>query len=190
MGLEPEVFYRDKALPQGMELEDLEREYFEGERTGGYNRRGGAVYRCRRVELNDLASDPDRFIAWVVGKLEEHGCGRKLVPPRKVVLDKAKVLRAELVGGAVGEELSNLLNLDALVTGVTEALSKQVSVTDLPDALADWANELQPEGWDAALAREVKNRVKELSETLRTLARRRIRQAGPDVCVTRWASGR
>ena len=174
MGLEPEFFYRDRALPQGLELDDLEREYFEGELVGGSNTNGRATYLCQRVELNDLASDPVRFIGWVEGKLEEHGFSRKLVPPKKVVLEKAKALRTELLDQAARQELEGLLDLNGMVKGLTAALSKKVAINDLPDALADWAGELKPEAWDAALTREISDRVGRLAETLREQARSRL----------------
>jgi hypothetical protein len=131
MGLEPETFYRDRALPQGLELDDLERDHFEGEWTGEWRGRR-KVYRCRRVELNDLASDPDRFVAWVEGKLREHGCARKLVPPRKEVLVQAALWRDTTLQSAAKAELARLLGLDGMVQDLVRALSQDCPIKDLP----------------------------------------------------------
>src|SRR5262249_52958489 len=90
MGLEPEIFFRHKALPHELELNEVEQEHFEGEPTDGYSMHGRTIYECRRVELNDLASDPERFIMWVEAKLKEHGCAEKLVPPKDVIVEEAK----------------------------------------------------------------------------------------------------
>jgi hypothetical protein len=175
MGLEPEHFDRDRALPKGLELDDLEREYFEGEPTGEY-RHGRPVYRGWRVELNDLASDPGRFIAYVEEKLKEHGCAQKLVPPRKVVLDRAAELRSELLDEAVREELSRLLDLDGSAAALVKALSKKVPVKDLPGALADWAGGLEAQAWSEALRQQVSGRVESLADTLREQALALIRR--------------
>src|SRR5262249_27238796 len=87
MDLATEEFVRKKALPQGLVLNRTEREYFDGTPDGGTYKGGKWVqyYRCRRIELNALAADPDRFIEYVERKLEQHGCAKKLVPPVKVI---------------------------------------------------------------------------------------------------------
>jgi hypothetical protein len=177
MGLEPEIFYRDKALPQGLVLNDLERECFEGEGTGGYVR-GRPEYRCRRVELNDLASDPDRFIAYVERKLEEHGCARKLVPPPEVVLKHAKDWRGRLLGDAAREVLGELLNADRIVRKiVTGPLRERISIEGLPDMLQAWAGELAPEPWGQALEREVRRRMSAVGDELRAEVLTRLQES-------------
>jgi hypothetical protein len=168
MGLEPEVFHRDRALPQGLELDDQEREHFEGEPDGWHGSR--QQYRCLRVELNDLASDPDRFLSWVEAKLEAVCCNRKLLPPRKVVLGRAKDLRSEMLFSAAREELSSLLDLDGKTVALVTALGEKCQVNDLYDVLAGWSKGLAPESWDAALRGQVALRVDGLEDKLREAA--------------------
>ena len=95
MGLAVETFTRKKRLPRGLKLTSLEEEYFAGEQVPGKK-----LWRnCRRVELNALSADPHRFVKWVVSKLEEHGCAKKLVPPKTVIERHAPRTKGSLVAG-------------------------------------------------------------------------------------------
>jgi hypothetical protein len=172
LGLEPETFFRDRALPQGLQLNEVEREHFEGDWTGGYK---GArkVYQCQRVELNDLASDPDRFIAYVEGKLQEHGCAGKLVPPRKVVLQHAKQERRDQLEAAVRAQVQELLNVDGLVRDIAREALRQIGVAELPAALASWSREQKPESWRQAIEQDIGRQVHALESQLRHQAARR-----------------
>ena len=143
----------------------------------GYQGNGRAVYECRRVELNGLASDPDRFIAWVESKLEDYDCNNKLVPPRKINLEKGKSVLGERVENTVRGDLSLLLQLEEMVKEVTKSVRRKISVKDIPAALADWAEELKPEAWGSALEQMVANRVADKAELVRGLARKRIAQS-------------
>jgi hypothetical protein len=175
MGLEPEVFTRNRALPQGLELTPLEREYFEG-KCIGRDAKGRKIYECRRVELNDLASDPDRFINWVISKLKQHGCVTKLVPPQKVVQEKAKSYLASLLDQAARFSLSTLLHVEQMVEDVKKWTRRKINLKDMPAALADWAEEPKPEAWGAALEQMITDRVANKAKTLHDLARKRINQ--------------
>jgi hypothetical protein len=78
MGLPTEVFRRKKKLPQGLQLTAIEREHFEGRRTGPKS------WVCRRVELNAL-SGPD-LIAYTERKLREAGIRGKIIPPESELI--------------------------------------------------------------------------------------------------------
>jgi hypothetical protein len=178
MGLEPEVFHRDRALPQGLELNAQEREHFHG-RHVSYNANRRPVYECRRVELNDLASDPDRFIEWVESKLEEHGCTNKLVPPRKIVLEVAKSVLRQRVESSVRANLSIILRVDQMAKDVSDSLCKKINVKDMPNALADWAEEPKPEAWGDALGQIIDNQIRRNAKAQRELTRKRMAQDQP-----------
>ena len=70
MGLKPEVFIRRNALPSAILslLTPLELELFTGEPVTDPKGKEHTPSR-RGVELNDLASDPDRFVGWLEASL-------------------------------------------------------------------------------------------------------------------------
>jgi hypothetical protein len=169
LGLEPEDFYRTSALPEGLELTEREREFFEGE-FDHVNNKGKKVYRCKRVELNSLAADPDRFIAYVHRRLEELGCARKLIPPADVVRSRATACRdGELLARAQAV-VHEQLGVDAIANALADGLRDAVPVKDLRKFLRRWARELKPEGWAEVADREVEARVAGLAEQLERAA--------------------
>ncbi len=93
MGLATESFTRKKALPKSLSFTDMEREYFTGEPrlvTGRNGKPKRHWINCRRVELNALSADPHAFVAWIEKKLKKFGVAQKLVPPRKVILQRGQ----------------------------------------------------------------------------------------------------
>jgi hypothetical protein len=176
MELQPEIFHRKTGLPQGLELSELERGHFEG-KSIGRDDKGRRIYECRRVELNDLASDLNRFITWVVSKLEQHGCTRKLVPPQKVVQEKAKSYLANLLDHAARFSLSTLLHVEEMVENVKKWARRKINLKDMPAALTDWAEEPKAEAWGAAMEQMITNRVANKAKAVRDLARKRIAQS-------------
>jgi hypothetical protein len=77
MGLPTEGFTRKKKLPQGLRLNPVEKEYFEGRRAGPKS------WVCRRVELNALSSPG--LIAYTEKGLQEAGMVGKVIPPDDVL---------------------------------------------------------------------------------------------------------
>src|SRR5262249_34250172 len=75
--LPTEEFTRRKALPRELVLDDVEREHFEGRRTGAHS------WVCRRVELNAF-SGPD-LIAHIESGLRDCGVRGKVLPPDSVL---------------------------------------------------------------------------------------------------------
>ncbi|MFH1921737.1 MAG: ATP-binding protein [Planctomycetota bacterium] len=102
---------RKKAIPKKLLLDETETEYFRGERIS--NKR----WKAQRVELNALAANPDRFIAWVEGKLEEHGLARKLIPPAKAIKEHAVQQREEELRQRVHDRFVDALSLDTMELG-------------------------------------------------------------------------
>jgi hypothetical protein len=174
IGLSAETFVRKNALPQGLSLNTEEQEYFRGVPHGWHKRR--QTYKCRRVELNALAADPDRFIAYVERKLQENGCARKLVPPKKVLHEKAKSLRTGMIEDRARQEIMNLLGVDEVVRDLAKSLVKRVAIKDLPRLLGKWAEKLEPESWEKHLRHQLGERVSSLTTELHELTSETIRE--------------
>jgi hypothetical protein len=174
LGLATEDFIRTKALPAGLELTDLEREYFEGEFEGFQGKK--KLWRCRRVELNALAADPDRFLAYVEEKLAQHGCARKLLPRPKVIRREAKELLLQYLNQAARAQVNELLNVDALVNDLADSLAGVVSLHGIPAAMDRWARGLGPEWWKAQVEGQVQELVHGVADEMRRQALVRIGQ--------------
>jgi len=164
LGLDTEEFIRDRELPQGLEFNEIERRYFEGVPCGW--KKGRRLYRCQRVELNALASDPERFIQFVERKLAQHDGATKLVPPKKVMMEQAQLLVGGLIKDGVQKQLAELLHEDAIVGAATEKFARRIVGKDLPKEIADWATLLEAKSWDQHLLELLKTRAIEYTEAL------------------------
>jgi hypothetical protein len=158
MGLETEEFIRCKGLPNALleKLDDRESEHFVGEFSG--ISKGRDAYRCRRVELNALAADPNRFIAFIEDKLKQHGCDKKLVPPPEVIEQEASDELERLCRMKARHEIWKALDLDEIIEEAASKLANQIDPADLSD-LQDWASKLKPKSWSAEVSRRIKRRV-------------------------------
>ena len=178
LGLEPENFLRQKALPQGLELTPLERECWEGEFHGYSTNKSGKrrkKYLCKRIELNALAKNPDAFIGYLERKLAEAGCDRKLVPPAQVISDLAQQKRLEMTRGMARDEVERLLDIDAIVEEVADSVARTVSLKSVPKQVRQWGRELNRQQWRSVVAETVLAAVESKSERLNQLVAQRVR---------------
>jgi hypothetical protein len=114
LGLAGEPFAEDRTLGHELRatLNDIELEYFEERRI--------------RFEINAIPSE--ERIAYVERLLEENGARPKYVPPREYL--------EEMIGDDVEDELESgvegiierLVDKDAIVTRVTEALREEIAL--------------------------------------------------------------
>jgi hypothetical protein len=111
LGLRAEEFTRQKAIPQGLELTELEREYFEGRKVGKKS------WIAKRVELNAFTS-PD-LIAYTQRGLEANGVRGKVIPDGDAMPALARALYHMAMRSHVKEALERILNLEDLIAGVS-----------------------------------------------------------------------
>jgi len=122
MGLAVETFTRRKAMSRGLELSELEHEYFTGQsrQVAGKNGKPNLHYiNCRRVELNALSAEPARFVAWVEGKLRQYGVASKLIPPKRVIEERGRSQRSGVLAREVEQRLSDGRMLQPIRRGET-----------------------------------------------------------------------
>jgi len=167
LGLEPEFFIRKKAFPKALELTEVELAYFTGEEK---HKDGKRIWKARRIELNDLSKDPDRFLAWIEEKLRQHGLAKKFVPPRKAITEEAKQLRAATLSDRVHQHLQEILKMPALVDAVSSQLMKRISLSDIPDCIKKWALELEPVEWRTYVEKIVRERIENIDDQIRSAA--------------------
>jgi hypothetical protein len=173
LAIKPEIFFRKKALPEKLLplLNDVEREYFEGERIRD------KLWKCRRIELNALAAVPERFIEYVENKLHEHQCDTKLVPQRKVINDFARGLREDLLHDAVREGLLSAIGED-VIHEIVRVMRSHVPITSLPLELKRWALNLTPQSWTQYMTSSLHGAVVSVDQRLRDQVRAKLAELG------------
>lgn len=150
MGLAVETFSRMKRLPKRLELTELEQEYFTGDPRQVLSRNGGYKTQwvnCRRVELNALSADPHKFVAWVESKLAQHGCDKKLVPPKKAIDAYSRDTRDAILRGAIHDAINDCLGVGELVNQICNTLKPSVDIKGVPAQMKVWAKDLPPQHW-------------------------------------------
>ena len=113
-GLEPEHFTRKASLPEGLDLNEVEREYFVGKSAGRKS------WSCRRVELNAFTAP--ELIEYVEGKLAEQGATGKVIPPPGVLAEHARGAQRQAARTVIEAALEDLIDLDALAGSLSADL--------------------------------------------------------------------
>jgi hypothetical protein len=104
LGLPEEQFTRKKALPQGLALNDRERESFEGRKVVPKS------WVCRRVELNAFTNPA--LVGYVESGLRDNGVRGKVIPTEALL---SEFLRSDVrmhVKGRVEKALEPYLNAE------------------------------------------------------------------------------
>jgi hypothetical protein len=138
MGLQCEEFTRQNALPCMLELNDLEREYFEGCQAGKKS------WICKRVELNAMSAP--QLVKYIEAKLAEAGAREKVLPPTDVVEAEAVDNYTDKLTQMVEDEIKQRLDISKLVEQVLES-TKVADFSQLRDALAEKLVSNPPESW-------------------------------------------
>lgn len=115
LGLQTEEFTRKKALPQTLQLNEVEREYFTGRQVGR------KTWVARRVELNALI--PAARIEFIERKLREAGATEKVVPKDRALGELTRGIYAAEVRGAVDDMIAHLLDPAAITANLIEELN-------------------------------------------------------------------
>lgn len=170
MGLETEEATRKKALPEGLELSEVERQTFQGRSVV----RNAWVY--KRMELNTMSAP--QLVAYVERKLAAAGATGKVIPPEDRLPALAEAWYQGAVSERVTEVVGRLLDLDTLQRRVAQELLPQVDLSEAhhwiergleEDPAASWREAL-----DGALAGILDGYAVEMETLLRRLVRERI----------------
>ncbi|MHB8956042.1 MAG: ATP-binding protein [Pirellulaceae bacterium] len=170
MGLAVETFVRKKRLPRHLKLSPLEQEYFGGEerQTVGKNGKPKTVWvNCRRVELNALSADPHRFVAWVESKLEEHGCAKKLIPPKTIIETYGRETRDAILRETIHAAINDYLNVGGLIGPICNTLKRRIEIKGIPAQMQSWAEGLPPQHWRHYVSALISDSVAGLDAAIR-----------------------
>jgi hypothetical protein len=138
MGLECEEFTRQNALPEMLELNEVERQYFTGRQAGE------KAWICKRVELNAMSAP--QLIEYIEAKLVEAGATEKVLPPADVVEAEAEGDYNDELTRMVEDEIKCRLDISKLVKQVLESV-EEADFSDMRDTLAEKLKLNPPESW-------------------------------------------
>jgi DNA topoisomerase VI subunit B len=161
LGLPTEEFTRKRALPQGLELTPLEREYFEGQRVSPKS------WLCRRIELNAFGS-PD-LIAYFERKLQANGVRGKVIPPAGQLKTLAKGIFRRLVDEQVAEELVRLLRVEEIKDLIANQLQGRVGLGDARQWIEQAFAEDISLSWREALTRKISSNLAECTTNMQSM---------------------
>ena len=164
MGLQTEKFTRKNALPGGIKLSDLERQYFAGRQEGRKS------WICQRVELNAFTAPA--LVQYIEAKLEWAGAFGKVIPPEDDLLYKAGVIFREETDALVDHLITRLLPVGAMKRAAFDSLVPDLSMA------RGWIEEAFDENstipWGKALQRKFSELVDEHEEKITELMREHI----------------
>jgi hypothetical protein len=172
-GLETEEFHRRKALPQGLALTALEREYFEGKKATSKS------WLCRRIELNAFGSP--ELIAFFEERLRAEGVRGKVVPPQDRLQALAQGIYRQIVDNTVDRELTRLLRVEDIKKQVAEGLLTRIGLADAPqwieqafatDMSLSWRQAVErrlSSSWRQAVERRLSSDVRDCSSELQSI---------------------
>jgi hypothetical protein len=167
MGLPTEDFTRTKELPRELQLSDLERRYFSGDK------RTSKAWVARRVELNALTAPA--LIAYTERKLAEAGVRGKVKPPAPELPDLVEGIYRRVLGEAVDGALEKSLDLDAIKAKLAEAFRQGMELKRAGKWIDQSFEADRAVSWDDAVKRileaTLRDRKNELAAAVRQAAR-------------------
>jgi len=170
-GLQVEEFTRKKALPSGLTLTDLEREYFMGRPATEKS------WIARRIELNAFTAPA--LVAFIEEQLEQVGVTGKVIPPSEVLAQEFEQEFTTAVSNQVDEVVTELLSLDAVKRAVADTLHPYV-LRNRPQPQPLIARALQRRQawpWRKVVENRVHARLRRQDERLREQVREALREA-------------
>ena len=162
MSLERETFTRKRALPAALDLNAVEKQWFEGQPQG----RNGWI--CQRVELNAMTAP--QLVAYIEAALERIGT-TKVIPPSVLIQEETKFRCSMELARIVRQEIEAIIDADAIGDDISPTLFDALKDVD-HDAIKEVLDE-QPElSWRTAVGRKVisesSTRSTQLEESVRT----------------------
>jgi Histidine kinase-, DNA gyrase B-, and HSP90-like ATPase len=167
MGLQTETFVRKKALPEELELGDIEQRYW----AVGVEEQGRLV--TKRVELNAL---PVRErAAYIERKLAGVGATAKVIPPNAALQRLGHEMHQEQISAAVDALLTHLLATDSLKQTMIEQLAPRLSLDQARQWIEQGFAQDSARSWRDVLARELWRRIDDDQEAIEAILRQHLR---------------
>lgn len=167
LGMRPETYDARGELDSTIEFNDIEREWFEGERKEQRRVKGKQKWfrvGAKRVELNKF-SMPD-FIAWVERRLTEEiearGGQIKMQPPADVLKKHAEAINKSELRDWIIEQLE----VEQMATTLAEEFKDRILEVDLGGHVESGYTNDDAKWWKEILSRTVRNQQDKYKEDL------------------------
>jgi hypothetical protein len=166
LGLPTEKFTRKNALPWGLHLTDIEKEYFLGQPQTRKS------WVCQRVELNAFTGPG--LVNYIESKLQAAGALGKVIPPEDDLVLQARDIFQDQVDDRVDHLISQLLPVEAMKRSARASLEPDLSLA------RGWIEEAfhrdSSISWEKALQRKFSGLVDEHEEEITDLMREHIQR--------------
>jgi Histidine kinase-, DNA gyrase B-, and HSP90-like ATPase/Topoisomerase 6 subunit A/Spo11, Toprim domain len=172
LGLATEEFTRLKRLPEGLVLNEVERQYFEGREVWRDEYTNKRSWRCERVELNAFTA-PD-LVDYVKQKLEEAGVRGKVIPPQDVIVHHAREVYEEEIDVLVDRVLGELIPIDQIKRAMAEQFHERIPWDETQGWVETSLEDTPTHSWRRALERAVQESVEAFTDEAETAIRTRL----------------
>ncbi|MFA5924046.1 MAG: ATP-binding protein [Methylococcaceae bacterium] len=163
MGLEPETGTRKKELVSDLVLNDIEHEYFTGNRQY-YSTKKSWIYRF--FELNAMSAG--RFVEYIDDKisryLEENQLPEKVIPPEEVLLKKAKEKFNDAIDAKVDAFINEKFRIDDLKDELLKAFSDEFNDQEFTDDVSNYLIENEFKTWEDSIQTVVNEKLDDIQE--------------------------
>jgi hypothetical protein len=166
MNLSTENFTRRKALPQGLQLSDLEREYFTGRPAGN------KAWVARRVELNALSAP--NLIAYTERKLAEAGVRGKVKPSAATLPSLVEGIYCDVLYPKIDAALAQVLGVDAIKAHLADNLRKRVRLNQASKWIDQAFKDDDSLSWREAVGRKVAEILRDRNSDLEAAVRKAV----------------
>jgi hypothetical protein len=167
LGMEPESYTRDKALPRRIipHLSEAAREWFTGSEAAweGYGR--PSKWECRRVELNAFSCPG--LVTYIEDGLRAHGSAAKVVPPATALQDAARRAHQAEVRAAVEAIIAELADADSIADALIAETAAVLDFAIDPGAVRDELEQARRRPWRSVVSGQVSIRLDESGISMR-----------------------
>ena len=170
MGLQTEEFTRKKELPERLlpRLTEIERAYFEGERTGRKS------WICERVELNAMTSL--QLIEYIERRLKENGVRGKVIQPGDELPDLTKGLYEQTISAWVDYALDDLMS--GIKRQLADEFANSLGLEHARQWIVEGLEKDDARSWSGALGSKLQALLyEEHTDALNDALQRRITEA-------------
>jgi hypothetical protein len=169
LGLRAEEFTRLKAIPQGLELTELEREYFEGRKAGKKS------WIAKRVELNAFTNP--NLIAYIKRGLEANGVRGKVVPNTQELPGLTEGIYRTIIHKEVQAALERILDIWDITRDVAETMRSTVSLRQARKWVTKAIAKNQKAYWQHTIAEQILLKLMDKTDTVERLVREAVQRA-------------
>ncbi len=167
MSLSPEDFTRKKQLTSTLDLNAIERDYFEGTLR---QINGKKSWVCKRVELNAMSAGQlvDYVDKAIQAALDSQGIDNKVIPSEDVLYTQAINVLDDTLSAMVNDFINEQLNLDTLKATLSETFRSTFEGLTLKNEVAGSLKINPHDNWNDSIKQIVGDKMQAIQERVDT----------------------